>query len=254
MIGEQSLSFICEECDIQFETRSILERHIEKEHTNRDEWNCNDCAFQAHSADELMKHLKIKSHQPSPIIQNKKLLFKDYKQCYTCSLEFDGFRNLMEHRKREHPSNKKCRNYPEGPEGRCFRGKTCWYVHEEQLMDVDESLVSENSIEEVKFKCNFCGKMFGTKNDFMRHKKLDHAENVSNCEKFEKGTCSRDDSQCWFRHQRGSQEHPQEKQQVFQEVSKKPFPPEKTQNVMEIMKNWISKVEKMEEKLEKLVK
>ena len=87
----------------------------------------------------------------------------------------------------------------------------------------------------------------------LRHKKLDHAENVLNCEKYGKGTCPRDDSQCWFRHQTESQQHPQEKQQVFQEVLKEPFPPEKTQNVMEIMKNLISKVEKMEEKLEKLV-
>ena len=66
----------------------------------------------------------------------------------------------MEHRKHQHPSNKKCRNYPEGPEGRCIRGKTCWFIHEEQLMDIDESVVSENLSEGVQFKCSKCGKNF----------------------------------------------------------------------------------------------
>ena len=95
--------------------------------------------------------------------------------------------------------------------------------------------------------------MFGTKNDFMRHKKIDHAEYVSNCEKYGKGTCLRDDNQCWFIHQAGLQEHPQHKEPVFQEVLLKPVPPEMSENVMEVMKNLILKVENMEGKLDKLL-
>ena len=261
---QRKLNLYCNECDIEFTTINTLETHIQENHGNSEEWNCNDCPFQAHSADELMKHLKMKSHQPSPAIRNRKVLFRDYKQCYTCNLEFDGFRNLMEHRKHQHPSNKKCRNYPEGPEGRCIRGKACWYIHEEQLMEVDESVVSENSFEGAKFKCNHCEKSFKGKNDFMRHNKLYHIKNVANCEKYEKGLCTRNDNQCWYKHQGclnqskqhvddHDQHHPQDQQQVFQQALENPPPPEQMTRIVEKVDNLCMKMERMEEKLEKIL-
>ena len=64
----------------------------------------------------------------------------NYKKCYTCDLEFDGYINLMNHRKEIHPSTKKCRNFPGG---NCIHGLGCWYAHEEQLMEVEESEIND---------------------------------------------------------------------------------------------------------------
>ena len=46
----------------------------------------------------------------------------------------------MNHRKDVHPSKRKCKNFPAG---KCTWGKTCWFVHSEELMDVDESFKQE---------------------------------------------------------------------------------------------------------------
>ena len=104
--------------------------------------------MQADSAVILMKHLRTSAHQPSARIKDRKQLFSDYKQCYTCKLEFEGKLNLMNHRKNMHPSNRKCIYFPDG---KCKFGVDCWYVHEEELMDVDE---------EFEFKCYICGENF----------------------------------------------------------------------------------------------
>jgi hypothetical protein len=56
----------------------------------------------------------------------------------------------MNHRKNAHPSNKKCRNFPGG---KCSFGIDCWYVHEEELMDVDESFKNNPESESSTFKC-----------------------------------------------------------------------------------------------------
>ena len=108
----------------------VRDMHIKKHKS--EEWNCDSCSFQASEPSELMNHLKATGHQPSKNIDKKKI-FKDFKQCYTCRMEFDGFYNLMNHRKLVHPSNKRCKNFP----GSCSFGNECWYVHEE-AMEIDQ--------------------------------------------------------------------------------------------------------------------
>ena len=131
-----------------------IEEHEEQHGEEKaEEWNCNDCEFQASIPSELMNHLKLTGHQPSQNIRDKKKLFHDYKQCYTCDLEVDGYWNLMNHRKTVHPSNKKCRNFPNG---KCTFGNQCWYVHEEELMDVDESFKDDVKAEDSKYRCYIC--------------------------------------------------------------------------------------------------
>ena len=106
----------CQVCNEEFQVKEDLEKHM-KEHKKvleSDEWNCNDCAFQVDSALELMKHLQVTGHQPRQGIKDKRKVFKDFKECYTCKMAFDGFFNLLNHRKKIHPSNKKCRNFSSG--------------------------------------------------------------------------------------------------------------------------------------------
>ena len=54
----------CADCGKVFSNQRNLDIHALK-HKNFNEWNCNDCPFQASSADELIKHLKLSGHQPS---------------------------------------------------------------------------------------------------------------------------------------------------------------------------------------------
>ena len=124
-------------------------------------------------------------------------------------------------------------------------------------MEVDESVASENSFEEVNCKCNFCESRFEAKSDFMRHKKQKHVENVPVCEKFKKGICLRNEIQCWYRHHHvesgdSHHQHSGQQQQVFQSAMENPFPPE-MMKVMEVMEKFSIRMEKMEEKLEKLM-
>ena len=53
-------------------------------------------------------------------------MFVDYRECYTCKHAFEGFYKLMEHRKSDHPSNRKWKNFPDN----CIFGSKCSYIHE----------------------------------------------------------------------------------------------------------------------------
>ena len=111
----QNHEFECKSCDFSFENKIELEKHITDGHTiiqHADEWNCDTCAYQASTPAYLMNHLKETSHKPSPTIKDRRAVFQDYRKCYTCKLEFDGYWNLMNHRSNVHPSNKKSRIYP----------------------------------------------------------------------------------------------------------------------------------------------
>ena len=90
-LHDAELSSTCDDCKLCFKTRSDLDIHIESSHrSSRTGWNCNDCDFQGDTALQLMKHLKIKSHNPCSSIEKKKL-FNDHRKCYTCDLEVDGY-------------------------------------------------------------------------------------------------------------------------------------------------------------------
>ena len=241
----------CNICEEIFGSDLEVRAHIQSKHESNnkiDEWNCNDCPYQAMEPSELMKHLKVTKHQPSPIIKDKSKVFIDYKRCYTCNFEVDGYVNLMNHRKELHPSNKKCNKFPDG---KCTRGKTCWYVHEEDLMDVDESFKKED----ILHKCYICGEDFTTKDQLKKHKKREHPESTQNCEKFVANKCPRNDDQCWYKHneeQEISKEHksPLNTNQDFYEASQNMHPPDQIQELMEMMNNLRQKMEMMQKKLD----
>jgi hypothetical protein len=213
-----------------------------------DEWICMDCSFQGNCASDLIKHLKVTSHQPSQNSEDKRKVFQDYRQCYTCKMDFDGFFNLMKHRKSVHPSSKKCRNFP----GICTFDKDCWYVH-------DEKLDTEDKVNH--FKCDSCGEEFKGRNIFMKHRKASHPEKVSSCDKFSKRQCPRPDQECWFEHKPTEQNHDPEpptqektnKKQDFCEALGNAFPPDQM-NQMNMFNSLIEKVERIEKKFESLTK
>lgn len=141
-----------------------LVKHVSEEHEAKktpEEWNCNNYSFQGNCISELMKHLKLTGHQPSQGKLDGRKVIKDFKQCYTCGMEFDGYWNLMTHRKNNHPSNKRCRNFPSS----CTFGKECWYLHVEP-MDVDPVNENTGSSSNSTFNCNMCENVFDEKKHF----------------------------------------------------------------------------------------
>ena len=241
-------NFECDSCADEFTTKVDLEKHIDEAHSNKnkvEEWNCKDCPFQATSPPELMNHLKLTGHQPSQDMLSKRKLYKEYKQCYTCEMEFDGYWNLMNHRKVAHPSNRKCRNFPDN----CNFGSECWYVHDEKMDTGESGQKNAESVQSVSnFKCYPCEEEFGSKQVFMEHKKKKHEGNLKPCKKFADTECLRSKEECWFQHPQPSQE------QVFRKAPLNPFPPDQLIKFIELMSKLNTKVENLEIKLNSLVK
>ena len=170
----ESPIFNCGICGQHCSSKSDMENHVIDEHpkeTKHDEWICNDCPFQANSADELMKHLRISGHQPSQHIQNSKSRIT---HCYTCKEEFSSYWHLMKHRKQKHPSNKICRYFLKN---QCVHGIDCWYRHDEP-MEIDSGIKVQNN------KYGDRAKTFEKKRGLKTHERQAHTF-AAFCENFE---------------------------------------------------------------------
>ena len=252
----------CEICFKFFNDIKSIEEHMKTEHIEKhttSEWNCDDCAFQANCASELIKHLKVTGHQPSKDISDKRKVCNDYKQCFTCKMDFDGYFNLMNHRKVVHPSNKRCRNFLSGA---CKFEDECWYVH-------DKEDLSQNVFE--NFKCDQCETDFKGRLNFMRHKKTSHSQSIPSCEKFNLNKCYRSDQECWFEHKTNKSKNDanpwpklitNQTSQPKNDGSKTPdfcepaghgFPPDQLKSMMGLISKLCNKVEKMEERFKDLM-
>ena len=186
----------CDLCDEEFFNEQGLWTHNQNEHdTSRDskQWNCNDCGFQSTTSTPLMNHCKDQGHQPSKTVQDGrgKLI-----TCNNCQKDFTSFWNLMNHRKLEHPSNRKCRDFVKGE---CQRGDLCWYVHD-NVMELGSQNPQKVQLQGVdKITCYVCKCEFSNKNDMMNHKKREHPSNII-CKNFCLGNCRRSEDQCWYLH------------------------------------------------------
>ena len=215
----------CEKCEGNFPTKADLRAHVISEHEG-DEWNCDDCSFQASSSGELMKHLKLKGHQPSKEIQdpNTRIIV-----CYTCKEEFSSKWSLMNHRKQKHPSNKMCRYFLRNE---CIHGMNCWYRHDEK-MDIDFPFTS------LKAQSTSCDKVFETKRAPRKHKETEHstAEVVNKL--------SGQDSYA------NVANNEQTENLVFQKGQFHTFPPDQI-HIMETLKMILQKMNMMDAKLQNI--
>ena len=99
----------------------LKNNHKEDEPKVTKQYNCNDCSFQGENSLELKRHIQRTMHTPCEYME----------ECFTCSKEFSSYWLLMNHRKADHPSVKKCRYFLNGE---CkFNAETCWYKHEVNL-------------------------------------------------------------------------------------------------------------------------
>ena len=248
---EVNTNLVCNICDSNFASGSELKSHTEQKHEDNkpEQWNCNDCSFQASCASELMNHLKIMGHLPSKAEEDNRKTFKDFKQCFTCRKEFDGYWNLMMHRKSMHPSNRKCRNFP----GTCTHGNDCWYLHVED-METDQSDSGQKDPE--VFNCNMCDESFREKSIFMKHRKAKHTGSNQICDKFRNGQCDKSSDDCWYLHSAQpttkARSQPDIQQQDFPQAAN-PFPPDQMSKMFWMMNNLVRKVEGMEKRFEDLM-
>ena len=134
-----------------------------------------------------MNHCKLKAgHQPSRGQKSKSGAL----ECFTCKSEFRSYHNLMEHRKEEQPSHKKCRYYIKGE---CFfSSEECWYIHDDIISSSEPEVIHN-------FEYYVCKNMFSSKYDLLEHKKQNHPSKVP-CKNFQKGTCERSAEKCRFSH------------------------------------------------------
>ena len=114
----------CKTCKDSFESKKGFESHMKSKHNKQ--WNCDQCSFQASNRAILMNHCKVtQGHKPAK--HNQRLGEAGVIECYTCRGEFRSYHELMNHRKQDHPSHKRCRYYLKGE---CkFSSDDCWYIH-----------------------------------------------------------------------------------------------------------------------------
>ena len=152
-------NFSCDLCDESFSKNAHLENHIGAEHNEKqkcEEFNCNDCSYQANDVNELVKHLKSSGHQPSQHVRDKRQILNecnfakecwyvhdkqdkekpsfvaegnDTFKCDLCTETFVGRPKFMHHKKTKHFStNTLCANFIAG---KCDRNnEECWFQHE----------------------------------------------------------------------------------------------------------------------------
>ena len=111
----------------------------------------------------------------------------------------------MDHRAKQHPSNKICKKIPD-----CngwVNGKKCWYIH--PVLNTGEDLVTAPvSVKQDKqIECRKCKNKFESKNKFMHHYTTNHTSHII-CRDWLKNNCTR--NKCWYRHSNISSSQEQE--------------------------------------------
>ena len=180
---------ICDDCDEVCNSEDALVNHMKVEHDDGT-WTCEDCQFQTNRTESLRNHLKKTGHQPS---EASKRQTNELKECYNCRDKFEGYIALMNHRAKEHPSNKICKNIPEC--SGLVNDKKCWYVHPElkdQPTDTTPIIQEDKDIE-----CRRCRNKYGSRNEFMNHYTTEHTSLIV-CRDWVKNNCRRE--RCWYRH------------------------------------------------------
>ena len=188
------------------------------------EYNCTECDFQGTSELVLNKHINLKHR-----ISTAKTEIK----CRNCGDEFEDKRNFMHHRKSKHSNAvAMCKNYAEG---KCnYSSISCWWNHSQ------EGVSSTKDI-----KCYICSNIFGSKEELMMHRKVNHQSLVNNCFLFAKNRCSYQESKCWYKHELDTNvenrkeskevtEESFESEQVFRKDSKNLKPPNQSQKKQKV--------------------
>ena len=80
---------------------------------------------------------------------------------------------MIKHRREQHPSQRKCKNFPN-----CVWKEECLYMH---VLHRQEEGLAEDSM----FTCITCKNNFSDKNEMMIHRKIEHIDEVKDCKDIE---------------------------------------------------------------------
>ena len=119
--------------------------------------------------------------------------------CYTCKDTFRSFSGVIEHRRENHPSTRKCNNFPE-----CVNRDKCLYIHKGLVEKrKDETAHSgEAQANETRLTCITCKVDFSDKNEMMVHRKREHPNDVGLCKNILSGiNCRKGPENYWYRHE-----------------------------------------------------
>ena len=142
------------------------------------EWNCTECSYQTNAEKRLDSHVKD-IHRIT---------------CFTSQQKFKTFSEMINHRRVNHPINKKCIKFPA-----CERGDRCLYRHEGSN---ETGGTQENQESGDIVICRTCKTENKDKNDIMVHRKLEHLSEVKICMNFNEGlNCRKGSDMCWYKHE-----------------------------------------------------
>ena len=172
-IKQTEKEFNCDGCDYQGTTRFQLNKHknlkhIEKDQPKNEVIRCRNCDEQFSEKWNLMYHRKQKHIQFVAYCKKKiegNCPFSDEKcwwnhqnknkaspleiECFICGEIFESKSSLMRHRKLKHPTLvKRCDKFIKND---CqFQDSYCWWLHEEEAMELDESTNDDKKEEDEK--------------------------------------------------------------------------------------------------------
>ena len=148
-------------------------------------FRCNVCEFYSKTEEDLRLHIENQHRSVNPEHTRH--------PCNICGQKFTMKWELMVHRKEKHSSAlKTCTFYLEG---NCAFNTECWFRHPKT--NEIQSTTLPKTLKE--FKCGICGVKFNRKKDFMKHRKEEHYDNISDCIENKNGAC-RFNSECWYKH------------------------------------------------------
>lgn len=164
-------------------TISSIQTHTQTYPTNDVDYNCGVCVFQSSSEDPLWSHMDIEHD-----IQRQKENAST--SCKKCLQVFHIESDLMYHIKIKHEDIvKPCKYFLQG---RCnFSDEICWNSH--------RSKSNQSELTKNDYKCKYCDKVINSKNELMKHRKINHLQRVAFCRENVKNQCRYND-ECWYQH------------------------------------------------------
>ena len=177
---QQDAQYSCDKSKFQSTSEQSFKTHTKTNHIEEEEFNCNDCPYQATAQLQLNKHINLKHRLANQMTE-------EVIYCKHCGEQFAEKWSLMNHRKQNHLSTVAfCKNNLKND---CrYSNEMCWWRHEG----------TENS---GQTSCFNCDKRFKTKGEMMIHRKKEHITEVRICMNYQKNNCRFRSSFCWYLHE-----------------------------------------------------
>ena len=154
---------------------------------------CKDCIYVASCAEELDFHIENAHYDEDDADEPSKTLSENPYNCNICSRKNATWGDLRYHLKTMHAETvRTCKFYLLG---KCdFPENVCWFMHRNPSTAPSSQTLKE-------YKCGICKNVFLHKNDFMKHRKIDHTQFVPNCRDNENEACRSEKNCCWYIHE-----------------------------------------------------